>query len=383
MNNNVISVYIGAPLKNAPLVFFLEKVLHKNKEIEPNLWNMFQGSSSEASFDFLRIVSNPEDADFLLLPHNYAVLRYPYNKKNQEDKMSALRKSEALLAHFISLAEKYKKKILVFSMTDSDEDISIPHSIIFRYSQYKYKQKENEIITPPYPLHFRPPELSEYRKKIWKSIFLREKNEKPTVSFCGWANFPSFYRRITYAGRALLSDVKKYVFQDKYAELHKRGIFFRRKAVQVLSGSTRLNTNFILRRSFNAQSGFDGKKQIGYEKGEKEYVESILHTDFVLAPKGNGNASVRFFETLSLGRFPVLINTDCELPLKDFIDYDKFVVTVDYTRIKDTEQAILDFYNALDNKEFQERQKMAREAFELLRPGSFLKIALSELKEKQ
>ena len=76
----------------------------------------------------------------------------------------------------------------------------------------------------------------------------------------------------------------------------------------------------------------------------------------------------------------MLINTDCELPLKDYIDYDKFVVTVDHMNIKNTEKAIIDFYNSLTNEEYKRRQKMAREAFELLRPGSFLKIVLSELK---
>src|SRR3989338_136386 len=367
LGNNVnVTVYVGAIANNVPRLFFLDAILRERKVIEKNLWNMFQWAPGEASFDFLRVVSDPAEADFFLLPHDY------YSLQRAENHSS--------LAELIGLAEKHKKKIIIFLMGDSDEHVEIPYSIIFRYSQYGYKKKDNEIIAPPYPLHFRPPELSGYREKIWRTISLREKSAKPTVSFCGWADFPSFYRRCTYAGRVLLADIKKYIFRDKYAELHKPAIYFRRKAVRALAKTARIETNFILRRSFSAQKGFYGKEHIKPEIAEKEYMESIIHSDFVLSPRGHANASIRFFEALGLGRFPVLINTDCELPLKDYIDYGKFVVTVEHTRIEETERAILDFYNSLTAEEFKKRQLMAREAFELLRPGSFLKIVLSQLK---
>jgi len=365
-NNPIITLYVGTILSNVPQLFFLDTVLKKRTIVEKNLWNMFQGAPGEASFDFLRVVSDPVEADFFLLPHNY------YYLQKAGDFSS--------LTELVVLAKRHNKKILVFLMGDSDEHVEIPNSYIFRYSQYGYKKKNNEIIAPPYPLHFRPPEFSEYREKIWKTIALREKSAKPTVSFCGWADFPSFYRRCTYAGRVLLADIKKYIFRDKYAELHKSAIYFRRKAIRALANTSRIETNFILRKSFSAQKGFDGEDYIKPEIAEKEYMESIINSDFVLAPRGHANASIRFFEALGLGRFPVLINTDCELPLKDYINYGKFVVTVDHTRTDEIERAILDFYNSLTTEEFKKRQLMAREAFELLRPGSFLKIVLSQLK---
>ncbi len=362
-DNSVITIYIGTPLQGIPTVFFLDKVLFPEKYIEQNIWNMFQGASGEAPFNFLKVVSHPHNADFLLLPHNYFSLR------------ALPPGAHELLSHLLNCAEQYKKKILIFEQADSDEHIDVPHSYIFRYSQYGYKKRENEIITPPYPLHDRSHGLAEYRERTWKEIVPQEKNNKPLVSFCGWADFPSLYRKYTYWARVFLAHVKKYIFHNPHATLHLRGLYFRRKTVRALSDTSRIHTHFLMRKLYAAQ------KLSG--DAEKEYIESIVNTHFVLAPKGNGNASVRFFEALSLGRFPVLINTDCELPLKNYIPYDKFVITVDHTRIKDTEQAILDFFDSLDNKEFKKRQYMAREAFELLRPGSFLKIALSELKQKE
>ena len=369
-NKNIINIYTVTPLKEIPPLFFLKKILNIKKYGDKNLWNMFQGISGEASFDFLRVVADPSMADFFLIPHKYSSL-----KKIPKDN------ARVLISHFVTLAEKYKKKILVFSMNDSDKHINIPHSIVFRCSQYRYKKRENEIIIPGYPFYGRSINLVDYRKRIWKNITLREKIAKPTVSFCGWAGFSSVYKQFIDKTLVLYADIKTHIFRNKYAGLHKSGIYFRMKAIKILQESTILNTNFIMRRSFMAQSGFDGKNRINPEIAEKENIESIINSDFVLCPKGHGNFSIRFYETLSFGRFPVLINTDCVLPLEDYIDYDKFVVSVDHTRIQDTERAIIDFYNSLKNEEFQERQKMARDAFLLLRPGSFLKIVLMELKQ--
>ena len=369
--DSIITIYMGELLKNTPPLFFLEKMLKQEEKTEKNLWNMFQGSPGEASFDFLRIVPNPQDADFLLFPHNYFSLR-----------METSDTVKSFISHFVTCAEKCGKKILVFAMADSDEAIEIPHSLIFRYSQYRYKKRDNEILTPPYPLHERVAELSRYRERVWKNIILRQKNQKPVVSFCGWAGFPNEYRRFTHGVRTALADFRTYILGDEHAGLHKSGIYWRRKAMRALLGSSRITMKFLVRKSYSAQKGFNGKDSIRPEDAEREYIESILNTDFVLAPKGHGNASVRFYEALSLGRFPVLIDTDCVLPLEDIVDYSQCVVTVPDDRLEDAEKLILNFYNSLSDEQFKERQKMARALFELLRPASFLKIVLSELKRQ-
>lgn len=366
-----VAIYTVSPYKGIPPLFFLPIVFNWHKPIEANLWNMFQGVSGEASLDFLRVVSRPAEADFLLFPHKYSSL-----------KKIPKRDANMLISHFVKLAETHKKKILIFALADSDKHIDIPHSIIFRYSQYGYKKRNNEIMMPPYTAHIRSPKLSDYRRRAWKRITVREKYSMPTVSFCGWAGFSNPYDWLVYGFSLFIANVKAYIFLNQHALLHKPGIYFRRKSVQALKESTALHANFIMRKSFSAQIGFDGRRRINPEVAEKEHVESITNSDFILSAKGNANEAMRFYEALSLGRFPVLINTDKVLPLEDYIDYTKIVVTVDYARIiEDTEQAILDFYNSLTNEEFQKRQQMAREAFELLRPGSFLKIVLTELKK--
>jgi len=368
--SETIRIYTKEFRRGFPRLRFLDGMYEDGRmATAANLWNMFQGEGGTADFNYIHMVSDPSASDFILLPHNY----FPLFHNGGED-------AKRYIASIVALSKKYKKKILVFSLTDSDEHIDIPDAFIFRYSQYGYKKRENEIIMPPYTRVFRSPGLASYREQVWKDILPREKFGKPTISFCGWADFPNAYRRCTYIGRVLFADIKKYLLKNTHAELHKPGIYFRRKAVNVFGESVSFDTNFTLRKSFSSQNGFDGESSVGAENAEREYIESILGADFVLAPKGMANASIRLFETLSLGRLPVLINTDCVLPLEEHIDYDKFIVRVDHAYIEDAEKIVLGFYNSLSPQEFTERQKMAREAFELLRPGSFLKIVLGRLK---
>src|SRR3989338_1552740 len=365
-HGDVLNAYIGTPLEHIEVIFPLKRQAGAREPAEKNLWNYFQDEKEESDFGFIRIVDDPAHADCFLAPHNYFAL-----KKTLGQSAAAM-----YLSTFVTLSQTYKKNILLFAMADSDEDIDVPNSIVFRFSQYGYKKKKNEILMPFY----QSPSISEqsmgYRQEIWKEISLRRKGEKPTISFCGWAGFPNAYRRMTFAARIILEDVKKRILRDPRADLRKPGIYFRRKAMAALRGSTRIRTNFIVRKSYSAKRGSDGSRKIQPEEAEREYIRSMLQSDFVLAPKGHGNGSVRFYEALSLGRFPVLINTDCVLPLANMIDYDKFAVSVEYTDIPSIERRILEFYDALDDEEFEARQKMARAAFDALRPGNFLRAHL-------
>ena len=52
-----------------------------------------------------------------------------------------------------------------------------------------------------------------------------------------------------------------------------------------------------------------------------EFIRNILSSDYTLCFRGSGNYSLRFYETLCLGRIPLFINTDCKLPFEDEINW--------------------------------------------------------------
>jgi hypothetical protein len=46
----------------------------------------------------------------------------------------------------------------------------------------------------------------------------------------------------------------------------------------------------------------------------KEYQENLSQSDYILCPRGFGNVSIRFYETLSSGATPLLIDSGTKLP---------------------------------------------------------------------
>jgi hypothetical protein len=61
---------------------------------------------------------------------------------------------------------------------------------------------------------------------------------------------------------------------------------------------------------------------------EAKTIEIMNNSKFILCPRGAGLNSIRFFETLSYGRIPILIADHTSLPLENIIDYKKLIVKV-------------------------------------------------------
>lgn len=254
-------------------------------------------------------VASAEEADYLLIPHNW----------------THVRDNTAYLKQF----EQIGKKSIVFWLGDGSEKVRWPNTIVFRTSGYKSDLASNEIIMPTV--------VEDLGAKY--NITTRAKGLTPSVGFVGWARQTGF---------AALKSTVKNAFKSGP---RKKGLYLRQKAVDILSHSSLIETNFILRT--------------GYKTGSQdEFVKNMKGSDFALAPKGDGNYSGRFYEALSLGRLPLLIDTDCVLPLENEIDYDKFVLRVPYTQMEELPERISKFYNSLSDEGFRQAQVAAREAFQ-------------------
>jgi hypothetical protein len=83
----------------------------------------------------------------------------------------------------------------------------------------------------------------------------------------------------------------------------------------------------------------------------KSYCELLDDTQFFLCPRGKGLNSVRFFETLRMGRIPVLISDEAKLPLEWLIDYSKFVVKVPENDLLQTKKYVDAFIRAINVEE--------------------------------
>src|SRR5690606_19049993 len=82
--------------------------------------------------------------------------------------------------------------------------------------------------------------------------------------------------------------------------------------------------------------------------------------DYVLCVRGAGNFSVRFYETLLMGRIPIFVNTDCLLPFEDKINWKKHVVWIEWKERSNIANIVADFHSKLTDKQFEDLQKSNR-----------------------
>lgn len=296
---------------------------------------------------FFNLVEDPNEADYFLIPHNFFYI-----------------KDDEFIQHFIELSKKLNKKIIIFSYGDSDTEINVPNCIIFRSSQYLYKKNSNELIMPAIA-----DDLLEDGKVVAK-----KKEIIPVVGFCGWANYGNFSRIIIENLKLTCIYIKSLIF-SKNLLFHKRGLIFRIQALKVLSKSSLVKSNFIVRSSF---SGNEKTIRMDANLARQEYIQNILDSDVSLAIKGDGNFSIRFYEILSLARIPLLLDTSSPLPLEDVIDYQDFVLRVPVSDIKNLPEIVAAFYENLTQEDFDLKQKKARNAFErYLRADKYFDYVLS------
>jgi hypothetical protein len=172
-------------------------------------------------------------------------------------------------------ANTYNKKVIAFYNDDSSDIYSLPKNLfLFRTSIIKSKQQENERAFPCLiPDHF----CGTY-------------DCNNSISFCG---------AITSQQR--LNTIK---------------------GIEQL----KLPTDFVIRNNFWGHST-DIKHRL-------EYNTNLLNSKYALCVRGAGNFSYRFYEALSFGRIPILINTDCLLPYETSINWDEYIIKVNENELQ-------------------------------------------------
>ena len=131
---------------------------------------------------------------------------------------------------------------------------------------------------------------------------------------------------------------------------------------------TRFTTNFVIRAQFWAGKPHDPVVV-------KKFEENILSSHFTICHRGSGNFSMRFYQTLSAGRIPILLNTDMTLPFEDEIPWNDIIV------METTQEALIErIMYVWNNKNILELQTRCRDIYEHYFRGTryFDKILLSK-----
>jgi hypothetical protein len=282
-----------------------------------------------------------------------------------------LRFDAALLAECVRVAHDAALPILFDGLGDVERPVDVKDTYILRYGGYRFIPEQGRIQTPL----FADDLLERY---AGGRLTIRKKTlGNPTVGFAGWASL-AFIRRV----RTLLKEVPvrlHALFDSRYRACTK-GVFWREKAIRILRSSTRVQFNYHARATFSGNP----KTAIGdLQQLQKEMVETILGSDYALDIRGDANDSTRLFEILSLGRIPVILDTERNFPFSDKIDYSSFAIIVDFRDLHRLPEKIAEFHKNVSPEIFERMQRNARDVYvNYFRIDAIMRPLVAELRAR-
>ena len=293
---------------------------------------------SEMDFEFTDIL---QEADLVIL-----TMAWNYYVKT---------KQEGIAISFVNECAVLNKKVVAFNA--GDFGVRIPYFknlIVLRPSGYKSKFTDNEYAFPAF--------IADPLKKYFDTdkVFQRPYKNKAIIGFCGQANL-SRLNAIKEIFKTFLRNIKCYMgFSKEEPQQLLSTSFLRASVLKALEKSEDVKTNFIFRKKYRA--GVTNEKDS--HKTTLEFYNNLKDSDYVVCVRGAGNFSVRFYETLAMGRIPVFINTDCALPFNKQINWKNHVVWVEHKERSQVAQKVKEFHEALSKEDFIDLQLSNRKLWE-------------------
>lgn len=277
-----------------------------------------------------KLCNNINDSDFIILkPFNF------YNNLITSLNINKIYLEEAI---------KLNKKILLFYGDDDDYiPLDLPKNVIL-FTASGFLSKNQNIYGLP-----------TFSKDYFRGKFL---SKKLSISFCG-------------------------VFSNKIR-------------VQTIEYIDKEYSNFIIRDKWGGYVDEYYKKNFGKyfftvppeRKKKKEFIKNIQDNLYGLCIRGGGNFSYRLGEVLMMGRIPIIIDTKCILPFRNFIPYEKNCIVINYKDINNINNLVEKYHNSHTEEELLKIQKENRTIWlKYFTPvGAFsstLKILQEELKNSK
>ena len=215
----------------------------------------------------LKLTTDLDDADYVLVPYSWQFIE----------------QNEEYLVYLKNLSNN--TPLLIVNSGDISPRCGIKNAIELRTFLHPWEKIDRKIVLP-YPV-----KEKNFTLRSWKS--------KPRVSFMGYV--PKLGPRNLFGEN----------FQGLSKPI-KSSVYINRKiSVSKLSKLRSEFNVFIEKRS--SYTAYSSNPNLNLHISE--YDIELTKADYVLCPRGSGNTSIRFFETLSAGATPILIDSGGVNPL--------------------------------------------------------------------
>ncbi|HBH06227.1 MAG TPA: hypothetical protein DDX92_06465 [Flavobacteriales bacterium] len=286
--------------------------------------------------DSIKLEKSISDAEVAVLP---AILNY-YVEKNK------------LIELEFFLDKAASKGIKVVALNKGDDNVRVPFYddlIIYKSGGLRSKMRSNEYGLPVM--------ISDKWNDYYSWGFTFPHSDHPTIGFCGQGS--------ATAGKVLAEYKRTFVAKFNKSKDYE-GVFsqsrLRANALSELEGDKTINSQFIIRDrySFHKENG-----KLNYQS-QNEFYENIRDNQYTLAIRGGGNFSVRFYETMMMGRIPLFVDADSPLPFEGSQIADQLFPVHDLKKSGKTSvsETLLNYHQGRSPKELEEVALQMRRTWE-------------------
>lgn len=280
-----------------------------------------------------------EDCNLMILP---LAINHFLDKKNKK-----------IIELFKDNSIKHNKILWVYSSGDLGLTLEQDNIRVFRMADFRSSNNKGTIIMPVF--------INDPYKTIYnQEINYLSKSEKPIVGYVGHAKGgikKAFTSTLVFLKENFEILIKKY--HSDYCRFYLSS-HVRLRYLKILQGSENIISNFIFRDKYRAGVKTEAERI----KTTKEFFDNIKDNPYTFCMRGGGNFSVRFYETLAMGRIPLFIDTDCILPLEPMIDWKSCCFVINDKDINQINKKLIEFHDSFSNQEFVDLQKRNRSTWE-------------------
>ncbi|HYE33185.1 MAG TPA: exostosin family protein [Methylomirabilota bacterium] len=251
------------------------------------------------------------------------------------------------------------KPVVIFFCTDAPTQVNWPeNAIVFRIALHRSTRASNEFIVPQWSKDYIADECG-------GQLVIRPKEAIPVVGFCGYApplGMSWSKARLKESARLLAYNLGLLARAPERAAHAARA-----RALLLLKRSPDVRANFVIRDQSAFANAYGALLPGGSVEQAKTFraafARNIIESDYVLCARGYANCSIRFYETLSMGRLPVLVDTDTVLPFESVIDWDRHAVIVKERDLANIGKRVRAHHDKMSPGEFAARQREARQLY--------------------
>lgn len=291
----------------------------------------------------LHRVDRLEDADIGALPALWSAYRGPARRR--------------VLDH-LDAAARLGRRVVVWVDGDQEVDLDHPAAILFEQGPERSRPKRHATV------HAWPVLIHDHlRDRFEGDVAPQARGERPSVGFCGQAAAPWTGHLRLAAGKA--RDVARHRLgrTDRLPAPWPSHLRLRHEVLACLAADPRLADDFVVRDRYRAGLIDHAERADRGHPTAEAFFANIRATAYTVCVRGGGNFSTRLYETLCLGRIPVIVDTGLVLP-QIGREWSDLAVVVDAGAVGEVADAVVAHHRAVDDEGFAAAQLDCRRVWQ-------------------